>query len=289
MPAATLAQPRHSEGEIDGLVGLFRALADPARIRILSLLAQAGELSGRDVEAITGYGASKVSRHFAYLKQAGLVRDRRDGLWIYYALRPSTGAVRARLDRVLEDLPTFYTLLAADAARQSRLEAQRSADASPQAGGASFPRTRRPEEAAMFTRKKRVLFLCQSNAARSQIAEAFLRKFGGDQFEVHSAGLTAGEIHPFTRQVMREAGLDLGAQKAKGVNEYLGKKTFAYVITLCLEAEEQCPRMFPGVGKILQWPFEDIANAKLPDAEKLARFRIVRDRIEQKVKDWLKD
>jgi len=47
--------------------------------------------------------------------------------------------------------------------------------------------------------------------------------------------------------------------------------------------------MFPGVGKILQWPFEDIANAKLPDAEKLARFRIVRDRIEQKVKDWLKD
>ena len=141
----------------------------------------------------------------------------------------------------------------------------------------------------MFTQKKRVLFLCQSNAARSQIAEGFLRKYGGDQFEVHSAGLMAGEVHPFAKQVMKEVGIDIDKQKAKGVNEYLGKKAFTYVITLCLEAEEECPRMFPGVGKILQWPFEDVAGADLPDEAKLLRFRAVRDRIETKVKEWLRD
>jgi arsenate reductase len=273
---ATQPQPRSqaSEQEIEGLASLFRALGDPARIRILSLLAQTGELSGRDVERITGYGASKVSRHFAYLKQAGFVVDRRDGLWSYYSLASATGAVRAKLDRVLSALPTFYALLAADAAKLP---------------GAAETGSGTHGDGAVSGVKKRVLFLCQSNAARSQIAESFLRKYGGDQFEVHSAGLSQGAVHPLTRRVLEEAGIDTARLKAKGVDEYLGRRTFAYVITLCLEAEEECPRMFPGAGKILQWPFEDIANARLPEAEKLAKFRSVRDRIEQRVKDWLKD
>jgi arsenate reductase (thioredoxin) len=283
-----------TDDELRPLGDLFAALSDPSRIRLLNLLAQAEEVCSTDLEAITGYGASKISRHLAYLKRAGWVQDRRAGLWVFYSLRPSTGAVRAKLDRVLSVLPEFYGVLSEDAARLATMP-KRGPQANQKAAGTIPLNSSVAQEVPMRSlrhligSKKRVLFLCQSNAARSQMAEAFLRKYGGDQFEVFSAGLTAGELHPLTHQVMAESGVDMNGQSAKGVDQFLGRKTFNYVITLCLEAEEECPRMFPGVGKILQWPFEDVANAKLPEAEKLQRFRITRDRIEQRVKEWLKD
>ena len=86
-----------AEAEIAGLTGLFQALADPARLRILNLLAKGGEVRNTEVEAVTGYGNSKISRHFAYLKHAGLIQDRRDGLSVHYALRPPAGLVSATL------------------------------------------------------------------------------------------------------------------------------------------------------------------------------------------------
>lgn len=278
--------PHSPEEEIESLAALFRAFADPARIRILNLLAHQQEVCNSDVEFVTGYGGSKVSRHFAYLKQAGIVHDRREGLWIHYSLRTSTGAVRAKLDRVLVELPQFYRMLAEDVSKLRQIRSSAGAASKPFLPD-SIANARRGD--TMFATKKRILFLCQNNAARSQMAEAFLRKYGGDQFEVHSAGMMATEIHPFTVQVMKEVGIDIAKQRSKGVNEYLGKKWFNFVITLCLEAEEECPRLFPGVGRILQWPFEDAAGAHLPDDAKLQKFRSVRDRIEQKVKDWLKD
>ena len=285
-----------ADRELQPLTELFAALSDPARLRILNLLAQSGELCSRDIERATGYGPSKVSRHLAFLKRARLVEDRRRGLWVYHSLRESTGAVRAKLDRILAVLPEFYGVLQEDIVHcvETSQAAAKEAGQAESRSSTPAPDAASPEESMkvlnqLLGNKKRVLFLCQSNAARSQMAEAFLRKYGSDQFEVFSAGLTAGQIHPMTRTVMAEAGIDLNGQSAKGVDEYLGKKTFNYVITLCLEAEEECPRLFPGVGKILQWPFEDVANAKLPDPEKLARFRLTRDRIEQKIKAWLKD
>ncbi|HUJ74590.1 MAG TPA: metalloregulator ArsR/SmtB family transcription factor [bacterium] len=278
------------ERELEGLVQLFKAFADPARLRILNLLAHTDEVCSRHIEIVTGYGPSKVSRHLALLKQARLVQERREGLWVYCSLRPSTGAVRARLHRVLADLDKFYGMLAADAQRLSAVQLRpHTPDAEAGQPGSDHDRPSAAGGMGPLGTKRRVLFLCQSNAARSQMAEAWLRKYGGDQFEVFSAGLQQGEIHPFTRQVMAEVGLDLSGHRAKAVTEYLGKALFHYVITLCLEAEEECPRLFPGVGKILQWPFEDVANAALPDTEKLQKFRAVRDRIEQRVKEWLRD
>jgi len=136
--------------------------------------------------------------------------------------------------------------------------------------------------------KQRVLFLCTGNSARSQMAEAFLRHYGGDHFEAYSAGLEPKEINPLTVVVMNEAGIDISGQHAKGVGEYLGKVKFQYLITVCDDAEKNCPTVWPGVNQRLHWSFEDPAKFTGTDEEKLAKFRQVRDLIRQRLNDWLK-
>ena len=135
--------------------------------------------------------------------------------------------------------------------------------------------------------KKRVIFLCTGNSARSQMAEAFLRKYGSDRFEAYSAGLEPKGINPLTIQVMNEIGLDISGQWSKGVGEYLGKGNFHYLITLCDDAEKNCPTVWPGVNQRLHWSFEDPSAVTGSDAEKLAKFREVRDLIETRIQDWL--
>ena len=71
-----------------------------------------------------------------------------------------------------------------------------------------------------------MLFLCTGNSARSQMAEAFLRCFGGDRFEAFSAGLSPRGIHPLTRRVMDELGFYLDGHRSKSVKEYLGRHHF---------------------------------------------------------------
>ena len=100
-------------------------------------------------------------------------------------------------------------------------------------------------------KKLRVLFLCTGNSARSQMAEALLRKLAGDRYEVHSAGLEPTVIHPLTVKVLEEIGIDASKQYAKPLTDYLGKTHFSYLITVCSKAEERCP-IFPGVGQRLQ-------------------------------------
>jgi arsenate reductase (thioredoxin) len=135
--------------------------------------------------------------------------------------------------------------------------------------------------------KTRVLFLCTGNSARSQMAEAFLREFAGDRFEVHSAGLDPQGMNPLTIRVMQERGYDLSQQTSKGIKDYLGKVLFQYLITVCAEAERSCPTVWPGVSSRLHWSFEDPAAFEGSEDEKLAKFREVRDQIERRVKDWV--
>jgi arsenate reductase len=137
--------------------------------------------------------------------------------------------------------------------------------------------------------KAKVLFLCTGNSARSQMAEAFLKKYGADQFEAFSAGIEPKGIHPNTERVMEEAGVDLSGQYSKSLKEYLGRIHFAYVIILCGEAEKQCPTIFPGMAQRLFWPFEDPSAVQGSDEEKLMKFREVRNRIEQRIKSWLSE
>lgn len=135
-------------------------------------------------------------------------------------------------------------------------------------------------------RKPRVLFLCTHNAARSQMAEAFLREYAGDRFDVHSAGLEPTEIHPLARQVMAEKGIDLEGQRSKSLFEYYMKVHIGYLITVCSNAEAKCPIM-PMVGSRLYWPIDDPAAFEGTEEERLATFREARDEIERRIKDWL--
>jgi len=133
--------------------------------------------------------------------------------------------------------------------------------------------------------KPKILFLCTGNSARSQMAEGFLRKQAGDRFEVFSAGLEPGFINPLTIQVMEEKGVNMTGHYSKGLDQFLGKVHFAYLITVCSRADEKCP-IFPGMGQRLHWPFEDPAAFQGSEEEKLAKFRQVRDEIEAKVKEF---
>jgi arsenate reductase len=134
--------------------------------------------------------------------------------------------------------------------------------------------------------KDKVLFLCTGNSCRSQMAEAFLRQLAGDQFEVFSAGLQPSAIHPFTYQVMAEKGLDLAGQRSKSVDEYLGKVNFQYLITVCDDADKNCPTIWPGVVSRMHWSFEDPAKFDGSEEDKLNKFREVRDQIYQRIIDW---
>jgi len=137
--------------------------------------------------------------------------------------------------------------------------------------------------------RTRVLFLCTGNSARSQMAEAFLRESAGDIYEAHSAGLEPKGINPYTIRVMQEIGIDVSGQRSKGVDEYLGKVLFQYLITVCDHAEKNCPTVWPGVNQRMHWSFEDPAAFEGSDEEKLAKFRQARDQIEAKIKDWLNE
>ena len=134
---------------------------------------------------------------------------------------------------------------------------------------------------------QRVLFLCTGNSARSQMAEAFLRKYAGEHFEVHSAGLEPKEVNPFTIQVMGEKGIDISGQTSKGIDLYLGKVLFQYLITVCDEADKNCPTVWPGVNQRMHWSFEDPATFQGTDEQKLEKFRQIRNLIEARIKSWL--
>jgi arsenate reductase len=134
---------------------------------------------------------------------------------------------------------------------------------------------------------KGVLFLCVANSARSQMAEAFLRKYAGDRFEVHSAGLEPKGLNPLTVRVMEEVGVDMSGHRSKGVEEYLGKVLFQHLITVCDDADRNCPTVWPGVNQRMHWSFEDPAAFEGSGEEKLEKFRQVRDLIEARIRDWI--
>jgi arsenate reductase len=135
--------------------------------------------------------------------------------------------------------------------------------------------------------KTKVLFLCTGNSARSQMAEAFLKRYAGHLFDVHSAGLEPKGINPFTLRVMEEIGYNLSGQRSKDVAEYLGKHHFGYLITVCAHAEEHCPRTFLGVSERIHWPIEDPAAFVGTEEETLDRFRETRDEIAARIRAWL--
>ena len=137
--------------------------------------------------------------------------------------------------------------------------------------------------------KKRILFVCVHNSARSQMAEAFLKKYGGDKFEVESAGLEPGKLNLVVVEAMREVGIDISQNKTKSVFDFYKQgKQYDYVITVCDESQSGACPMFPGKGDRLHWGFADPSQFLGSLEDKLKQTRVVRDQIEAKIKDWLK-
>jgi arsenate reductase len=127
----------------------------------------------------------------------------------------------------------------------------------------------------------RVLVVCTGNSARSIMAEALLRRQGGDAFDVHSAGTEPLGVNPLTVRVLTEAGIDPSFARSKSVGEYQGQ-TFDYVITVCDQARQVCP-VFPGVHETLHWGYEDPAEATGSEEERLAVFRRVFTSIAERI------
>lgn len=132
----------------------------------------------------------------------------------------------------------------------------------------------------------RVLFLCTHNSARSQMAEGMLRAWGGDAYEVHSAGTEATHVRPQAIAVMDELGIDLRSHASEHLGRYLGE-SFDWVITVCDDAREACP-VFPGARAQEHWSFEDPSAATGTDEERLAAFRRVRDQIAARIREFLR-
>jgi arsenate reductase len=137
--------------------------------------------------------------------------------------------------------------------------------------------------------KKRVLFVCIHNSARSQMAEAFVNKFASEKFEAESAGLEPGKLNPFVVKAMAEIGIDISKNNTNSVKDFYAEgRKYDYVIAVCdKEAADKCP-IFPGVNKVLHWPFEDPSSFTGDDTEKLEFTKKVRDQIKEKVLNWVK-
>ena len=138
--------------------------------------------------------------------------------------------------------------------------------------------------------KKKVLFVCAHNSARSQMAEAFLKQMAGDRFEVESAGLEPGKLNPVVVEVMKEVGIDISQNKTKSVFGFFKQgKAYDYVVTVCDESQAGACPIFPAtaVTKRLHWGFDDPSSFQGSWEEKLKQTRKVRDQIKEKIKEWL--
>ncbi len=136
--------------------------------------------------------------------------------------------------------------------------------------------------------KRRVLFLCTGNACRSQMAEGWLRRLGGDRYEVLSAGTRPQGVNPLAVRVMAEVGVDLSGHTSDPVGKYLDQD-FDLLVTVCGGALESCPVFAGRVGERRHWPVDDPAEARGTDEQVLAVFRRVRDEIRGRVEALLKE
>jgi len=128
---------------------------------------------------------------------------------------------------------------------------------------------------------QRILFVCTHNSARSQMAEGMLRAWGGDRFEVFSAGTQATAVRPEAIAVMAEIGIDIGNHNSKTLEPFLGQ-SFSWLITVCDQAREACPTL-PGVARQAHWSIEDPSGVSGDEGMRLEAFRAARDDLADRI------
>jgi arsenate reductase len=136
-------------------------------------------------------------------------------------------------------------------------------------------------------KRKKILFICVHNSARSQMAAALLNKMCGESFEAKSAGLEAGTLNPLAIEVLREKGIDISHNETQRVFDvWKSGQLFQFVVTVCSEADAKgCP-IFPGVTTRLHWSFDDPSVFTGTHEERLAATRRVRDQIQAKIETF---
>lgn len=144
---------------------------------------------------------------------------------------------------------------------------------------------------AIYQNRKKVLFLCTHNSARSQMAEGLLRAMHGDRYEAYSAGVEASSVDPRAVSAMLEIGIDISGQRSKSIEEFQDT-VFDVAVTVCDRAKQACPicstqlqlpTKSPRAREVIHRTFEDPALARGSEKEQLDVFRKVRDEI----KDWI--
>lgn len=147
-------------------------------------------------------------------------------------------------------------------------------------GGAALVRGQEPAKPMV-----RVLILCTGNSARSQMSAGFLQSWS-PRLEVHSAGTNPSpRVNPFAIKAMQEAGVDISGGHPKSVAQFLGQP-FDFVITVCDDADKNCPNFRGKVGKRVHIGFPDPAKATGTDEQKMAVFRAVRDDIQKRFREY---
>lgn len=134
----------------------------------------------------------------------------------------------------------------------------------------------------------RVLFVCEHNSARSQMAEAYLKHFGKGKFEADSCGLEAGNLNPDVIQVMKEEGIDISNNTTDSVMSYFKEeRQFDIVVTVCSpEVDSKCP-LFPGKTLRMNWPFPDPAQLEGEQKVVMEELRQIRDQIKNRVREFI--
>jgi arsenate reductase len=125
--------------------------------------------------------------------------------------------------------------------------------------------------------KKKILFICTHNSARSQIAEGYMKAKYGDRYDVFSGGTEVTRVHPMAIEVMKEIGIDISGHRSKLIGEFFGKGVET-VVTVCDSAQKACP-FFPGAKEVIHQSFPDPSAFTGSDEEVRAGFRRVRDEI----------
>jgi arsenate reductase len=129
--------------------------------------------------------------------------------------------------------------------------------------------------------KRKVLFICNHNLARSQIAEGLLKSLYGEYYEVYSAGSNPTIVNPYAIKVLEEISVDISGNRSKNLKEFEDLE-FDYVVTVCDGEGQKCP-CFSGGKTYIQKSFEDPAAVNGDDPVKFDAFR----RNRKDIKFWL--
>ncbi|MFW6380888.1 MAG: hypothetical protein ACOC0Y_02485 [Spirochaetota bacterium] len=270
-------------------VEAFKALADETRLRLMRILLEAGgPLYLPELVDIVRRPQYAVSRAMLQLVRAELAVEQRAGKLRSYRL--ATDAFNERLLDSLRAIPADDGSWLTDRDRlRWRLDLRENDRCVVTYPAGYTPRDYLTGEEPMEgTEKRKVLFVCVHNTARSQIAEAYLRHYADDLFEVESAGLEPGALNPIVVEAMADDGFDISDKMPQSVVDlYKAGRTYTYVITVCSrEAEENCP-VFPGPVRRLSWPFPDPAQFSGTHEEKLAKTIEVRNVIKEEVRQFV--